>query len=71
MENYEESGEKSRLERLVKELEETNRILRHVYAWPTIIMRGLVFGLATVVGATFLAGLTTAILEIFIDVPFI
>ena len=62
----------SNIERLVEELSGTNQYLRHAFSLRMIILRGLVTGVAIVVGSTVFAGLLFSLIGlIFGDLPFV
>lgn len=61
----------SRIERLINELEDTNNILRKTFSIRMIILRGLVTGLAIVIGSTIVAGvLLSSAKAVFGDIPY-
>lgn len=68
-----EKGEDSRLERLIKEIEKMNGLLKHTFSWKTVIFRGVITGLFTVIGATIIASLLFSFLTMLFgdSIPFL
>jgi len=67
-----EQQEESRIERLINELENTNKILRDTFSIRAIIIRGLLTGLAIVIGSTIVVSLLLSGAQaIFGDIPFV
>lgn len=58
----------SKLDRLTEEISETNELLKSTNDPKKIILRGLLYGLSTVVGATILVSIIYSFVR---DIPFV
>ena len=67
-----EQEQRSSIERLTEELADTNHYLRYTFSFKMIILRGLITGVALVVGSTVVAGILFSLIQLlFGTLPFI
>lgn len=68
----EQKKSESNIERLANELADTNRYLRHTFSFRMIMIRGLITGIATVIGASVIASILFSLLRlVFGDIPYL